>query len=416
VQDLPVNPIRLEIDGRTFTAADPKEICRGECAGPAMVIPNREKSAAFLSDRLGRVVMTGEKQIFICDLPGMGLRPLLPYALGFVFGEGSTLGHFAGVLRHQRIPACIDRHLWEEARAALPDPATGRPAALHCGQAVVPTEAALAGYQAQLKNYQLRLHDNPLVVPVYDAAGRTVWAAKLASAQLGEKALAVNALQVEGLPAARALILTCLDGAVRNLARDPVFTALLERTFPAFGSAAGPALMVRGSLHSEDGSHAAWSGTIPSPAVTSLEALGRTVEAQVSLWKGLRTSDPRIGFSIILQERVAAPLRGILGTGRPWEFSPEGVVTELSLVRDGQEEAFLGDVEAGLRDGSVLEAARRLARKEPSIDSEGFCEAFARLVRDGLAVRKRYSVPLDIEFVVTGDLRYVFVQFRPLFR
>lgn len=413
-------PVSIEIDGRSWTAASPREICRGECDGPIEYVPNRQGINAYLNEHQGRAAGRNEKRIYVCDSASMVLRPLIPHALGFVFGEGSALGHFAGLLRHHRIPACIDRYLWQCARDILLATGDGRQCRLRCGRAVVLAEDVRAQYHTHLDDYRRRLGGHRLAIPVYDVACGTVWAADAAiDAPIGEKALAVNALQVEGLPTANALILANLDGSGARLDQDFSFVSLVERIFPLFGHVPGYALMVRGSLYSDDGSHSAWSGLIPSPSVTSLDGLASTVAAQVSRWKGARAGDNRLGLSIIVQERVAAPVWGILGTGRPWDYCAEGVVAELTLGHGegtAQNRAFFGDVEADLRNGSVGEAARLFSQQDTTLDGAGFCDAFARLVRDGLVLRDRYSVPLDIEFVVTSDLRYVFVQFRPLFR
>ena len=416
LQHAPVTPVSLEIDGRSWTAADPREICRGECAGTIEYIPNREGYVAHPGDH------ADGKRIYVCDSASMALRPLIPHALGFVFGEGATLGHFSGVLRHHRIPACIDQHLWRQAREALLAAGSGSQGRLCCSRAVVLPEVVRAQYLAQLEGYRRRLGGHPLALPVYDVSGRAAWVAtdEAVDVRIGEKALAVNALQVEGFPTARALILANLTGQDTRLDKDLSFVALVERIFPLFGHVPGYALMVRGSLYSADGSHSAWSGLLPSPAVTSLPALASAVASHVSRWRGVQDDgDHRPGLSIILQERVTAPVRGVLGTGRPWDYNAQGVVAELTLNHGtgaAQDEVFLGDVQAGLRNGLVRQTARSFFRQNATIDAEGFCETFACLVRDALLLRDRYSVPLDIEFVITGDLHYVFVQFRPLFR
>ena len=417
---MPVMSVSIEIDGRSWTAAAPQEICRGECDGPIAYVPNRTGYDTCLNEHLGWAASHNEKRIYVCDSTGMALRPLIPHALGFVFGEGTTLGHFAGVLRHHRIPACIDQYLWQWARDTVLATGDGRPCRLRCGRAVVLPEEVRSRYHAQLEDYQRRLGSHRVAVPVYDVARRTRWAADAAiDARIGEKALAVNALQVEGLPAASALILTNLDGDDTRLAEDFSFLSLVEQIFPLFGHTPGYALMVRGSLYSGDGSHSAWSGLIKSSSVTSPDDLARAVATQVSRWKGVRDFDNRLGFSIIVQERIAHPVRGILGTGRPWDYSPEGIVAELMFDHGegaGQNQVFLGDVEANLRNGAVRETARLFSKQNATLDGKRFCEVFTQLVRDGLVLRDLYSVPLDIEFVVTGNLRYVFVQFRPLFR
>jgi hypothetical protein len=77
---------------------------------------------------------------------------------------------------------------------------------------------------------------------------------------------------------------------------------------------------------------------------------------------------------------------------------------------------FLEEVEAGLRNGSIDETVRRLIGPKTALESVRLGDTLAGLVHDSLALRDYYAIPLDIEFVVTGEGGYGFVQFRPLFR
>jgi hypothetical protein len=412
--------VSIEVDGGTWVAENPREICRGECTGHIEYIPNHEGSDAWLKEHLGHAAYrSDEKRIYICDSASMSLRPLLPHALGFIFSEGAALGHFARVLRQHRIPACIDPSLWQRARDVVLSTDTSKQGWLRCGRAIILSEGIQARYRTQLEGYRQRLNSNHLVIPVYDVADRSVWAkGAVIDTQISEKALAVNALQVEGFPVAKALILTNLAEGGTRLDDDSSFVSLVEQSFPLFGYVPGYTLIVRGSLYSGNGSHSACAGLLTSPSVTSLNDMTRTIEVQVSRWKGARECNNQLGLSIIIQERVATLVRGILGTGRPWDYNTEGVVTELTLNhRDdsAKDQVFLGDVEADLQNGSVRKMAKLFSKKNPMLNEDRFCETFGQLVHDGLVLRDRYSVPLDIEFVITGDSQYVFVQFRPLF-
>ena len=412
-----VMPLSLEIDGRTWTATNPKEICRGECEGPIEYVPNLAGFDGWLDEHLAAASTCAKKRIYVCDSTAIRLRPLIPHAQGFLFGGGTTLGHFARILRHHRIPACIDQNLWQGARAAVLTTRAGRSCRLRCGPEVVLPEDVRARYQAQLKDYWQRLGGHPVAIPVYDAASRIMEAmGTTIDRRIGEKALAVNALQAEGLPTAKALILANLDGNNPHLDKDLV--DLVGQVFPLFGHMPGYALIVRGSLYSGDSPHRALSGLVKSPSVTSLADLARAIVAQMRCWQGVRDFDHRLGLSIIVQERIAAPIRGILGTGRPWDYCEGSLVAELTFVQGkgaAPSEVFLDDVKADLQSGLVRERVRLLSKQDEIVDSKEFCDMLARLVRDGLVLRDRCSVPLDIEFVVTGDLRYVVVQFRPLF-
>ena len=135
-----------------------------------------------------------------------------------------------------------------------------------------------------------------------------------------------------------------------------------------------------------------------------------------------QTDDPERAAELvveIVQERIPHPMRGILGTGRPWDYSSEDLVTELTFEHEDGEVyslVFLDNLEAKLLDGSLRTAAQRWAIENPTLDEERLCLALTSLVESAKNLQKLHDIPLDIEFVVTSEWKIVFVQLRPLFR
>jgi hypothetical protein len=413
MQDSTATPGMI-IGERWIGAPDTVPICLGECAGRVKYVAGGDDLKAIAAD----AAQNGEKRIYVCDATASALRVLIPSALGFVFGQGSTLGHFASVLRYDRLPACISRRLWAGAKDAMAGngPARGE---LRFGRAVTPGPEARVRYEADLERYRDRLRDHRAVVPVYDAGRGAVRSpGERLAPEIGEKALAVNALLAEGCPAANAVFLTGLDAACGWLTEDAAFRSLLEARFPRFGKDGG-ALMVRGSLHSDDGSHAAWSGLIKSPSVTTLPELERVVAESVSQYKRLCEQLSPVTLAIILQERIAAPIHGTLCTGQPWCCSSEGMVAELTLEpaeTETRNPVWLPDMDTAEQGALFSEKIDRLRDSDPRLAGKDLRGALDRVGCQARALQERYGAPLDIEFVIADDMRFYFVQFRPLLR
>lgn len=406
----------IEIAGRRWSAAAPLEICRGECQGILEYLAKGDLAGVRLEEALARAAARGDQRIYVCDVASRRLRPLVSQALGFVFREGASLGHLAGELRHRRIPACIDQELWRRGKEAALSVNANLPCRLCCGQELAYSPEAQDRYRLQLESYWRRLVGHRLELPIYDLAGKGVLAEDTPlDPRFGEKALAVNALLAEQLPAPRALVLINPGNRPVLLEEDRSLSNLVDRVFPSFGRIPGYALMVRGSLQTRTASPPS-SGLLRSVPVASVSQLTQAVTDLVCGWKRIEAQGDPPGLSIVVQERIEAKVIGVLGTERPWERGAAGAVAELSFDDS--------DAPAGPRRRTLvtgLEAARRLpgqlsSRLPRSLESAEFSQALARFLDDGLRLRDDYAIPLEIEFAVGGDLQFHFVQFRPLYR
>jgi hypothetical protein len=342
--------------------------------------------------------------------------------VGFIFGEGSTLGHFSGILFHYQVPACIDYSLWKSAREYLMASTTEKRGSFHCGKPVRPAENFQKEYPLRLQTYRSKLNTQSLVVPVYDMdAMNRVSGGTAGNLKIGEKALAINAIQAGGFPTAKAFVLTNVDQ--RNFQgkgiRGNFIISIVEQMFPTFGQPQGTVLISRGSYHLEDTSHLARSGLIPSPSVTSYEGLISTISSQLDCWKALCDSNDQSCLSFVLQERISTPAWGILGTGRRWDFDEEIIMAELNTNKEvGNEKTLieLSDLQTGLDKKTASVTAKTLSVADQVFDQEKIQTMFSQLTNDAVRLREYYSIPLEIEFVITRNVKHVFVQFRPLFR
>ena len=414
--------IILEIGGKNFKAESPRLIFQGKSTGVMEYLPASKLTDESIEILLKNSAARNIKRIFVCDHPDKKLRALIPYAGGFIFGEGSTLGHFAGSLYHYQVPACIDYSLWKLAREYLITTDKEKLGSFCCGKAEISAENFQKEYPQRLKTYQAALKKQSLVVPVYDMGTRSRVSEKTAeNLKIGEKALTVNALQAEGFPTAMALVLTNLDqeNFQGKSEQGHFVTSLVKQMFPVFGQPQGTVLISRGSYSINENSRLVKSGLIPSPSIASYEGLVNTISRQMDCWKRRCSSNDRSCLSIVLQERIATPAWGILGTGRRWDFNNEMFVAELNTNKEASSEKTLielHNLQAGLDKKTADKIVNILSTADQAFDREKIQDMFAQLTSDAVLLRERYSIPLEIEFVITGNTKHAFVQFRPLYR
>lgn len=422
MQQFPDIYVTLEIDGKIFKAESPRLIFQGRSTEVVEYLPASELNTESIEILVQNSAIRNSKRIYICDHPDKKLRALIPYTVGFIFGEGSTLGHFSGILSHYQVPACIDYSLWKSAREYLMASTTEKRGSFHCGKPVRPAENFQKEYPLRLQTYRSKLNTQSLVVPVYDMdAMNRVSGGTAGNLKIGEKALAINAIQAGGFPTAKAFVLTNVDQ--RNFQgkgiRGNFIISIVKQMFPTFGQPQGSVLISRGSYHLEDTSHLARSGLIPSPSVTSYEGLISTISSQLDCWKALCDSNDQSCLSFVLQERISTPAWGILGTGRRWDFDEEIIMAELNTNKEvGNEKTLieLSDLQTGLDKKTASVTAKTLSVADQVFDQEKIQTMFSQLTNDAVRLREYYSIPLEIEFVITRNVKHVFVQFRPLFR
>jgi hypothetical protein len=382
----------VEIDGHLVPAVALRPICPGEAEGPL----------AIGSDS---VDPRGEPSIFVCPSTRRSLRSLLPRALGFVFGEGQSCGHLAALLRLAQVPACIDRELFTRLRAR----AEATPP-IRCRLRLGPPRAARTteSDRARGEAFCARLRRFPLAMAVHDLLGpgplRTGSATEGPAAELGEKALGVNALLARGHSAASALTLLHV-GAMRAIPLDALTLApLLARTFPGFGEP-GRSVMVRPSLPADR----SMPGALRSAPATSAAEIVQLATDATAAWHRLSGPRPE-GLALLLQERIPALARGVLCTASPWERGA-GAVAELTFGEGPKERVILlEDLQARLPD---LAGEDIRALLPPGVEPTALSRALARLLGEALSLQDALEEPLELEFAFAPDLRCWPVQLRP---
>ncbi len=412
--------VRFEVNGDVHTAQAPILICQGECTGDIIHIPNHEWTEQEFETYLQELQRKDKKYIFSCDQIRGQLRKLIPHALGFIFGEGAALGHFSGIVHHHQIPACIDHSLFEFVKEKLVTGGDEKSGSFYCGREIAPGEKWFAQQKEHLRTYHATLQEQPLVIPAIDMNKLTPLAAVNAGkTRVGEKALAINALELQQMPTAKALILTNFQRGELEPSQEELIIKWVKQSLPTFGKTPNAKLISRGSYHFDREAHKSWSGLIASPTIFTQKMLIDTIKSQVDQWSTLCGSENDPQFSIILQERITTPVWGILGTGRRWDFDTDAIVVEFTIEHGDQgiETLLLSD---DLRSGITPQAAKDIASKlvdsNLSLTPQEVTDILDQIIQKASFLRDQYGIPLEIEFVLTQDKNYTFVQFRPLFR
>ncbi|MBN2535030.1 MAG: hypothetical protein JXB88_19270 [Spirochaetales bacterium] len=415
-------PFYLKTDENYLPAEKPKLIYPGRCEGQLEILPLKGNWEIYIKNHVNTPGKNQRKRIFICSTLKTSLRPLIPFAHGFIFKEGSNLHHFANILRHHNIPACIDRSLWFQAIKTMKHQNRIIHAELCCGEKHRYTRDTIENYGRNFQFFSHKIRDNPLTVSIYDMKNKKfLQGHECVSLPPGQKTLSINALFAEGCLVPGTLVLSNFkDISTEDITCDSFYNAITLR-FPRFGEDPGFSLMVRASLQSYPAYQVPMSGVIHSSSVQRENELIELIKRNVSLWKNIPSSNG-ISLTIIIQELIPAFILGIVFTCLPWDYHSNKMIFDLTFPGSGKEpdikiQGSTIDYHPGQRKIQVHEqlTSRLGPGLPPNLNNKQFYPAFSNFLKQCHRLHTVYMIPLDIEFVVTNDLVFYFVQFRHIF-
>jgi hypothetical protein len=413
----------LKMNGVHRQANNPKIISIGRCDGVIAVVPQKNSLDDYIENREHGYWRGKNNCIFVCNSITMSLRPLIPYACGFLFGEGTNLSHFANILRRHHICACIDKGLWHWAFNAAYNQKNSIRAEYGCTNRKDYSEQIKASYKYHLDAYFKVIEEKPILLPVYDVKHAVFKAPNTISpATLGAKALSVNALKSAGFPVPKTLILSGISELFEPEAtHDPVW-AVLKKVFPELEKNSGGKFMLRASLHTDPKSKMIVSGMIKTAAFQTRRGFENLFQENVRSWVNLRSSTPGMGISIVVQKRIPARLFGVVFTRLPWDYLSDKMILDLSLKKVRGTDS--GNLQLTVKDYNKVSLVQRklnirkqlevrLSHVLPSkYNEDRFYASFSEFLSNCIKLQQHCMVPLDIEFAVTDDFHFFYTQFR----
>jgi hypothetical protein len=419
-----VSSFFLKLNSDYFYAVHPQEIYSGNCFGIIEVANITDKHDAFLNSELKIDDTFGKKKIFICEFLKMTLMPLIPFAAGFIFKEGSSLHHFANNLRQNQIPACIDSSLWYHAKKLVQQHNETACVELNCGKEKQYSKEVRNTYCQNLNYYFKKIEENPIKLSIYDIRTRQFARQdKSISPQFGLKTLSVNGLLNDGFMIPETLILCNLD----SILDEDIFNNsidIIHKKFPFFGKTNDFCLMMRASLYSHSNSKTIKSGLITSSAIHSELEFKTLLKKYISQWKNINIPN-QIQLSIIIQEQIQASVLGVLFTRLPWDFESRKMIYDLTISEPWVEssihfQVISNDIENTPKDQTKIQISQQLQGEleqliPEKLNNDKFYSPFSQFLTECFELQNNYRVPLDIEFAVTKDLKFYFTQFRHIF-
>jgi hypothetical protein len=420
-----VSSFFLKLNSDYFYAVHPQEIYSGNCFGIIEAVNIPEKHDAFLNSELKIVDTSGKKKIFICEFLKMTLMPLIPFAAGFIFKEGSSLHHFANNLRQNKITACIDSSLWYHAKKLTQQQNETACAELNCGKEKQYSKEVCGAYCQNLNYYFKKIEENPIKLSIYDIQTRQFASQdKSISPQFGLKTISVNGLLNNEFMIPETLILSNLDSTLD----EDIFNNsidVIHKKFPFFEKTNDYCLMMRASLYSHSNSKTIKSGLITSSAIHSESEFKMLLKKYITQWKNISTFSNQIKLSIIIQEQIQASVLGVLFTRLPWDFESNKMIYDLTISEPWVEspihfQVISNDIENTHKDQIKIQISKLLQDElehliPKTLNNDKFFSSFSQFLTECFELQNKYRVPLDIEFAVTKDLKFYFTQFRHIF-
>lgn len=310
-----------------------------------------------------------EPRLFVAESISRNLRPLLSLAKGFIFKSGDNLNHFSNVIRYNDIPACISEELWNIA-------VQNEHKQLKLKSKHVPK--IHTAYQNLYSAFCENIEKCELQIPIIKV--QTQFPQKLSN-----KVLSVNQLLYLGYPVPRSVILSGLENSIFDVSE------ILQSTPCRFTSA--DKLMVRPSLCGGSGINRHTSGLMSSKTVSGIEQLSAQLtgyqQACAHLSKKYKES---YQLSVLIQDYIPTQSNGVMFTRIPWDYSAERFILQLSSKNGLQkynQACHNRDINGNMVLKKVIEACFELSNY--------------------------FSIPLEVEFVISENNDIYFVQFRPVF-
>lgn len=399
-----------------------KVIYPGACEGPIRLVEKSKDLPTGIEGLLGGDSKSGEKFIFLCDSPKMGLSLLVPIALGFIFRGGSNLSHFANNLRYFQIPSCIDPELWETARKDCEGGKAGRRFEFCSGIPPRYSSRTKRDFQIRLDSYHRKLREIPIELPVFDVQKRPHSELdRLVADRIGDKALSINALRSEKCLIPETLIISNIpfDGEMQ-MTIDSILAAV-ERTFPEFGHGPESSLMIRASPPNHGKSRKSMVGLLPTSCIRAPLECREVIGRHLRKWGSIQPAGEKATLNEVVQKCIPAVFLGVLFTRLPWDYGSKTIVLDLTGGPGNKSPGLhqlkienSEDLTDAKREGYFCERlSSDLAGLLPSfLQTDLFYRAFSKFLSRCVGLQDKFGVPLDIEFVITGNFVIHFMQFR----
>jgi hypothetical protein len=416
----------LKINTEHRQANNAQIISLGKCDGFLEVVPQKDSLDKYIDNWEHWSGSEKIRWIFVCDSITMSLRPLLPYACGFLFRDGTNLSHFANILRRHHICACIDKGLWHWAFNAAHNQKNSIRAEYVCGSRKEYSEQIKASYRYHLDNYLKIIEEKPILLPVYDVKHDVFKEPDAISpVTLGAKALSVNALKNAGFTVPNTLILSGISESLEpEMTHDPVWT-VLQKVFAELEKHSDGIFMLRASLHTDPKSKINVSGMIKTASFQTRVEFENLYQEYVRTWAKLRSSMPGMGLSIVIQEQIPASLFGVVFTRLPWDYLSDKMIFDLSLKEVQGSDS--GNIQLTAKDYIKISPAQRKLSISKELElklsnvlplkynEDRFYTSLSEFLSNCIELQQHYMVPLDIEFAITDDFQFFYTQFRYIY-
>jgi hypothetical protein len=341
-------------------AVDAEPVSLGEGAGKIEVIRDCGYCECLYNDT--------EPHLFVVEIISRNLHPLLSLAKGFIFKSGDNLNHFSNIIRYNNIPACISEELWRIA------------AQNEYKQFVLKSKRNSPQYTCY-QNLYSAFCDNigkcKFQLPIINVQTQF-------SQKLSNKVLSVNQLLYLGYPVPQSALITGLENTVINANE-------ILRQAPCWFTSADK-LMVRPSLCGGSGINRHTSGLMSSKTVSGIEQLSDQLVIYYQEYVHLSQKYGPYQLSVLIQDYIPPKSNGVMFTRLPWDYSADRFILQLSGKN-------------GLRKYNQAYHNREI---QDNIEMKKVIEACFEL-------SSFFSIPLEVEFVLSENNDVYFVQFRPVF-
>jgi hypothetical protein len=346
-------------DGGKYVV-DAEPVSLGEGTGKIEVIRDCGPCGCLYNDT--------EPRLFAAEIISRNLRPLLSLAKGFIFKSGDNFSHFSNVIRYNNIPACISEELWNIAVQN------------EYKQFILKSKRVSPEYADYQNFYSVfcdKIEKCKLQIPVINVQTQL-------PQKLSNKVLSVNQLLHLGYPVPRSALITGLEGSVINASE-------ILRLAPCWVASADR-LMVRPSLCGGSGINRHTSGLMSSKTVSGIEQLSAQLAVYHQECAHLSRKYEPYQLSVLIQDYIPPESNGVIVTRIPWDYSSDRFMLQLSGKN-------------GLRRYNSACHNRKIKN---NMELKKVIEACFEL-------SNLFSIPLEVEFVLSGNNDIYFVQFRPVF-
>jgi hypothetical protein len=346
-------------DGDKY-AADVEPVSLGEGTGKIEVIRDCDYCECLYNGT--------EPRLFVAEIISRNLRPRLSLAKGFIFKSGDNLNHFSNVIRYNNIPACISEELWNIATQ-------NEHKQFILKSKRCPPKSTY--YQNLYSAFFDTIEKCNFQIPIINVQTQSLQ-------KLSDKVLSVNQLLYLGYPVPRSALITGLENFVINASE-------ILQLAPCWLPNADK-LMVRPSLCGGSGINRHTSGLMSSKTVSGIEQLSAELAIYHQECVCLSQKYEPYQLSVLIQDYIPPKSNGVIFTRIPWDYSTDRFILKLSNkngFRKYNQACYNREIQDNIEMKKVIEACFELS--------------------------DFFSIPLEIEFVLSENNDIYFVQCRPAF-